>query len=115
VSSVEGGRIRAGEGWSDSKIAEALDTSVADIERTRRQSKGRGVLARKYDPNSARLRIFDCTAEAKLVALACGRLWQATAADKACDNSVRSKNILVPRLEQKRVISSQASAAFVDE
>ena len=26
----------AGDGWSDSKIAEALDTSVATIERTRR-------------------------------------------------------------------------------
>ena len=26
-----------GEGWSDSKIAEALDTSVANVERTRRQ------------------------------------------------------------------------------
>jgi len=25
-----------GEGWSDGKIAEALDTSVANIERTRR-------------------------------------------------------------------------------
>ena len=27
----------AGEGWSDSRIAKALDTSVANIERTRRQ------------------------------------------------------------------------------
>jgi hypothetical protein len=27
----------AGEGWSDSRIAEALDTSVANVERTRRQ------------------------------------------------------------------------------
>jgi transposase len=27
----------AGEGWSDSAIAEALDTSIATIERTRRQ------------------------------------------------------------------------------
>ena len=26
----------AGEGWSDDKIAEALDTSVANVERTRR-------------------------------------------------------------------------------
>ena len=26
----------AGEGWSDSRIAEALDTSVANVERTRR-------------------------------------------------------------------------------
>jgi hypothetical protein len=27
----------AGEGWSDSRIAAALDTSIATIERTRRQ------------------------------------------------------------------------------
>ena len=27
----------AGEGWSDSRIAEALDTSIPTIERTRRQ------------------------------------------------------------------------------
>ena len=27
----------AGEGWSDGKIADALDTSVANVERTRRQ------------------------------------------------------------------------------
>ena len=47
----------AGEGWSDSRIAEALDTSVATIERTRRQLVEEGfeaVLTRKYNPNSAR-------------------------------------------------------------
>jgi transposase len=65
----------AGEGWSDSKIAEALDTSVANVERTRRQLVEEGfeaVLTRKYNPNSARPRIFDGAAEAKLIALACG-------------------------------------------
>ena len=65
----------AGEGWSDSRIAEALDTSVANIERTRRQFVEEGfeaVLTRKYNPNSARPRIFDGAAEAKLIALACG-------------------------------------------
>ncbi len=43
----------AGEGWSDSRIAEALDTSVATIERTRRQLVEEGfeaVLKRKYNP-----------------------------------------------------------------
>jgi hypothetical protein len=29
-----------GEGWNDSKIAEALDTSVSTVERTRRQIVG---------------------------------------------------------------------------
>ena len=65
----------AGEGWSDRQIAEALDTSVASIERTRRQLVEEGfeaVLTRKYNPNSARPRIFDGAAEAKLIALACG-------------------------------------------
>ena len=65
----------AGEGWSDGRIAEALDTSVANIERTRRQLVDEGfeaVLTRKYNPNSAPPRIFDGAAEAKLIALACG-------------------------------------------
>ena len=60
------------EGWSDSRIAEALDTSIANIERTRRQLVEEGfeaVLTRKYNPNSARPRIFDGVAEAKLIAL----------------------------------------------
>jgi len=61
-----------GEGWSDSRIAAALDTSIATIERTRRQLVEEGfeaVLRRKYNPNSARPRIFDGAAEAKLIAL----------------------------------------------
>ena len=65
----------AGDGWSDSRIAEALDTSVANIERTRRQLVAEGfesVLTRKYNPNSAPPRIFDGAAEAKLIALSCG-------------------------------------------
>jgi transposase len=66
---------QAGEGWSDHRIAEALDTSVSTIERTRRQLVEEGfeaVLNRKYNPNSARPRIFDGAAEAKLIALTCG-------------------------------------------
>ncbi len=61
-----------GKGWSDSRIAAALDTSIATIERTRRQLVEEGfeaVLRRKYNPNSARPRIFDGVAEAKLIAL----------------------------------------------
>src|SRR5215470_17103833 len=62
----------AGEGWSDSRIAAALDISIATVERTRRQLVEEGfeaVLRRKYNPNSARPRIFDGAAEAKLIAL----------------------------------------------
>jgi hypothetical protein len=47
----------AGEGWSDSMIAGALDTSIATVERIRRQLVEEGfeaVLTRKYNPKSAR-------------------------------------------------------------
>ena len=65
----------AGEGWSDSRIAEALDTSIPTVERTRRQLVEEGfeaVLTRKYNPKSARPRIFDGATEAKWIALTCG-------------------------------------------
>ena len=64
----------AGEGWSDSAIAAALDTSINNVARTRQQLVEEGfeaTLKRKYNPNSARPRIFDGAAEAKLIALTC--------------------------------------------
>jgi len=64
----------AGAGWSDSQIAVALDTSVDTVARTRQQVVEEGVdraLTRKHSPASARRRIFDGAAEAKLIALAC--------------------------------------------
>jgi hypothetical protein len=66
----------AGDGWSDSQIAAALDTSVDTVARTRQQLVEEGfdaVLVRKHSPNSARKRIFDGAAEAKLIALACSK------------------------------------------
>ena len=63
-----------GEGWSDSAISAALETSINNIGRLRRQLVDEGfeaALSRKYNPNSARPRIFDGTAEAKLIALTC--------------------------------------------
>src|SRR3989442_12813479 len=52
----------AGEGWSDSRIAAALDTSIATVERTRRQLVEEGfeaVLGRKYNSKSRRRPTFD--------------------------------------------------------
>jgi transposase len=65
----------AGDGWDDSRIAEALDTSTDTILRTRQRLVEEGLdaaLTHKYSPTSARPRIFDGAAEAKLIALACG-------------------------------------------
>jgi Homeodomain-like domain len=64
----------AGDGWSDSAISTALDTSVNNVARTRQHLVEEGfeaTLKRKFNPNSARPRIFDGAAEAKLIALAC--------------------------------------------
>ncbi len=64
----------AGDGWTDSQISTALDTSVNTIARARQQLVEEGfeaTLVRKYNPNSARPRIFDGASEAKLIALAC--------------------------------------------
>ncbi len=64
-----------GEGWSDSRIAEALDTSRISVQRARERLVEEGfeaVLSRKYNPKSARPRTFDGAAEAKLIALTCG-------------------------------------------
>jgi hypothetical protein len=63
----------AGEGWSDSHIVKALDTSLATVARIRqRLVEGvEAVLTHKHSPNSARKRVFDGAAEAKLIALAC--------------------------------------------
>ena len=65
---------QAGAGWSDSAIAAALDTSLANVARARQQLVEEGfeaTLKRKSNPNSARRRIFDGAAEAKLIALTC--------------------------------------------
>ncbi len=66
----------AGEGRSDSQIADALDTSVDTVSRTRQRLVEEGfeaALAYKYSSASARPRIFDGAAEAKLIALACSK------------------------------------------
>jgi len=64
------------KGWSDGRIVKALDTSLSTVARTRQRLVEEGfdaVLTRKHSPNSARPRIFDGAAEAKLIALTCSQ------------------------------------------
>ena len=65
-----------GAGWSDGEIAAALETSVDTVARTRQRLVEEGLeaaLIRQHSPNSARRRIFDGAAEARLIALACSK------------------------------------------
>lgn len=64
----------AGPGWPDRDIAAALDTSIDTVAKARQllvEEGLDGALTRKHSPASARRRIFDGAAEAKLIALAC--------------------------------------------
>ena len=64
----------AGEGWSDSRIIQALDTSASMIYRVRKQLVEEGfeaVLSRKRRMTPPVAAIFDGEKEAKLIALAC--------------------------------------------
>jgi transposase len=66
----------AGEGWSDSRIVEALETSVSMVYRVRRQLVEEGleaVLSRKAPAQPSVPRIFDGEKEARLIALACSK------------------------------------------
>jgi transposase len=66
----------AGEGWSDSRIIEAFETSVSMVYRVRKQLVEEGfaaVLSRKQRATPAVARIFDGEKEAKLIALACSK------------------------------------------
>jgi transposase len=66
----------AGEGWSDSRIVEALETSVSTVYRVRRQLVEEGleaVLSRKAAARPSVPRIFDGEKEARLIALACSK------------------------------------------
>jgi Homeodomain-like domain len=65
-----------GEGWSDSRIVEALETSPSMVYRVRKQLVEEGfeaVLNRKQPAMPAVARIFDGEREAKLIALACSQ------------------------------------------
>ncbi len=66
----------AGEGWSDSRIIKALETSPSMVYRVRKQLVEEGfeaVLRRRERATPAVARIFDGEKEAKLIALACSK------------------------------------------
>jgi Homeodomain-like domain len=65
-----------GEGWSDSRIIAALDTSPSMVYRVRKQLVEEGleaVLSRRQREMPAVAPIFDGEKEAKLIALACSK------------------------------------------
>jgi hypothetical protein len=67
---------QVGEGWSDSRIIKALETSASMVYRVRKQLVEEGfeaVLSRKQRLTPAVARIFDGEKEAKLIALACSK------------------------------------------
>src|SRR5438270_6502250 len=65
-----------GDGWSDSRIIHALETSASMIYRVRKQLVEEGfeaVLSRKQRAMPSVPKIFDGEKEAKLIALACSK------------------------------------------
>jgi len=65
-----------GEGWSDKRIIEALETSATTVYRTRQQLVEEGfeaALSRKQRARPAVPPIFDGEKEARLIALSCSK------------------------------------------
>jgi transposase len=65
-----------GSGWADDRIAEAVEVSVATVERVRRRFVEHGLeaaLVRKAQDRPSRLPKLDGRAEAHLIALACSK------------------------------------------
>ncbi|WP_085987197.1 IS630 family transposase [Mesorhizobium metallidurans] len=125
----------AGEGWSDSRIIAALDTSPSMLYRVRKQLVEEGleaVLSRKQRAAPAVARIFDGEKEAKLIALACSKPPKGRArwtlrllenkvvelgiVERASDSTIGrtlKKNTLKPHRRQCWVIPPKANSAFV--
>jgi transposase len=63
-----------GPGWTDDRIAQAMEVNVATVERARRRFVEQGLeaaLVRKKQDRPSRVRKLDGHAEARLIALAC--------------------------------------------
>ncbi|MGB8527917.1 MAG: IS630 family transposase [Rhodoplanes sp.] len=125
----------SGEGWSDSRIIKALDTSASMIYRVRKQLVEEGfeaVLSRKPRMTPPVAAIFDGEKEAKLIALACSKPPKGRArwtlrllenkvvelgiVERASDSTIGrtlKKNRLKPHRRQCWVIPPKANSAFV--
>jgi Homeodomain-like domain len=69
-------RSDEGEGWTDEKICQSLDTNIAMVTRVRSQLVTEGldaVLSRKKRKTSPIQPIFDGERQAQLIALACSK------------------------------------------
>jgi transposase len=124
----------AGEGWSDSRIIKALETSISMVYRVRKQLVEEGleaVLSRKRRATPAVPPIFDGEREAKLIALACSKppkghlRWtlrllktkvvELGIVDRASDSTIGRtlKKALKPHRRECWVIPPKANSAFV--
>ena len=66
--------LKAQEGWTDERIAEALNTAWTTVERTRQRFVERGLSgALNEDPRPGQKRRLDGRAEAHLIALVCSQ------------------------------------------
>ena len=111
-----------GPAWPDGRIAEAVEVSVATIERVRQRFVEQGLeaaLVRKPQDRPSRERILDGRAEARLVALACSpppdgrKAWTLRLlADRLVElEVVESVGREAVRLALKKMRSSRGSAA----
>jgi transposase len=69
-------QAEGGPGWIDDRIAEAMEVSVATIERVRQRFVEQGLelaLVRKKQDQPSRQRKLDGAGEARLIALACSK------------------------------------------
>ena len=97
-----------GPAWPDARIAEAVETSIATVERVRQRFVEQGLeaaLGRKKQDRPSRPRKLDGRAEARLIALACSappegrkewtmqlladKLVELQVVDAVCDETVR--------------------------
>jgi transposase len=98
----------AAPAWPDARIAEAVEVSIATVERVRQRFVEQGLeaaLGRKKQDRPSRLRKLDGRAEARLIALACSappegrkewtmrlladKLVELEVVDAVCDETVR--------------------------